>query len=134
MKNNALDVQVGGHHYKDMAIQPVEYIHKNGLGFLEGNIVKYISRHAEKGGKQDVEKCIHYCQLLLDMQYPTSSDGVAPVKQEGITLHYDPAYFAVTEEALKHERNKSRSDAMKRAWARRRAKEKAKVKAKAKRK
>lgn len=41
---NALEVQVGGNHYKDKAIQPVEYIHANGLGFCEGNIVKYVSR------------------------------------------------------------------------------------------
>ena len=57
--------QVGGNHYKDMAIQPSEYIVKNNLGWYEGNIVKYISRHAKKGGRADVEKVIHYAELLL---------------------------------------------------------------------
>jgi hypothetical protein len=45
---SALDKQIGGSHYKDMAIQPIEYIHKNGLGFCEGNIVKYITRWKTK--------------------------------------------------------------------------------------
>jgi hypothetical protein len=68
---NALDVQVGGGHYKDLAIQPVEYIHKNSLTYLEGNVVKYITRHKSKNGEQDVRKAIHYCQLILKMQYDT---------------------------------------------------------------
>ena len=67
----ALDVQVGGGHYKDLAIQPVEYIHKNNLTYLEGNVVKYITRHKSKNGEQDVRKAIHYCQLILKMQYDT---------------------------------------------------------------
>jgi hypothetical protein len=65
----ATDTQVGGTHYKDMPIQPVEYIHKNGLSFLEGNVVKYITRHKTKNGKADVEKALHYCQLILQLEY-----------------------------------------------------------------
>ena len=41
---SALDTQEGGSHYKDKAIQPVQYIHTNGLGFCEGNVVKYVTR------------------------------------------------------------------------------------------
>lgn len=66
----ALESQIGGDHYKDAAIQPVEFIQKNGLGFCEGNAIKYICRHKKKGGKQDLEKAIHYLQLLLQMEYP----------------------------------------------------------------
>lgn len=66
----ALDTQVGGGHYKCMAIQPVEYILKNGLGYCEGNIVKYASRHKSKGGVEDVRKIIHYAQLLIELEYP----------------------------------------------------------------
>ena len=62
----SLQVQVGGDHYKTMKIQPIEYIMVNDLGFIEGNIVKYITRWKQKGGKQDIEKVIHYAQLLLD--------------------------------------------------------------------
>jgi hypothetical protein len=53
---SALDKQIGGSHYKDMAIQPIEYIHKNGLGFCEGNIVKYITRWKTKNGIEDLRK------------------------------------------------------------------------------
>jgi hypothetical protein len=65
----ATDKQVGGSHYKDMPIQPVQYIHANGLSFLEGNVVKYITRHKTKNGKADVEKALHYCQLILELVY-----------------------------------------------------------------
>jgi hypothetical protein len=61
----ALDTQVGGNHYKSMPIQPVEFIQKNDLGFIEGNIVKYICRWRSKGGIDDVMKVIHYAQLLI---------------------------------------------------------------------
>jgi len=66
---SALDVQIGGNHYKDLKIQPTEYITANKLSWCEGNIVKYITRHSAKGGKQDVQKVIHYAQLLLDLEY-----------------------------------------------------------------
>jgi hypothetical protein len=61
--------QVGGSHYKDMPIQPAEFIHANALGFFEGNIIKYACRHKSKNGAQDVRKIIHYCQLILELQY-----------------------------------------------------------------
>lgn len=62
----ATDKQVGGNHYKTLAIQPGEYIRKNGLGWYEGNAVKYITRHKQKGEKQDIEKAIHYLELILE--------------------------------------------------------------------
>ncbi len=70
VKKEALDKQVGGSHYKDCAIQPVEYIYSNGLDFLEGNVVKYITRHRTKGdGEEDIRKVIHYAQMILEMVY-----------------------------------------------------------------
>jgi hypothetical protein len=57
------DRQVGGTHYKDMAIQPGEFIRKNNLGWYEGNAIKYICRHKAKGGVQDLDKAIHYLEL-----------------------------------------------------------------------
>lgn len=68
-KENPLDVQVGGEHYKDMPIQPVEFIQRNGLRCCEANIVKYACRHRMKGGKEDVKKIIHYAKLLLELEY-----------------------------------------------------------------
>tara|TARA_R110000782_G_scaffold64365_1_gene131290 strand:+ start:74 stop:310 length:237 start_codon:yes stop_codon:yes gene_type:complete len=65
-----LDKQVGGNHYKDCGIQPVQYIHANKLDYLEGNVIKYITRHRTKGqGKKDIEKAIHYAQLILELEY-----------------------------------------------------------------
>ena len=65
----ALERQVDGAHYKDLPIQPVEYIHANKLTYLAGNVVKYISRHKAKGGAADVRKAIHYCELILELEY-----------------------------------------------------------------
>ncbi len=64
---SALDVQIGGSHYKDMKIQPVEFIHANGMGFLEGNVVKYVSRWRNKNGIADLEKAKHYIELLIEL-------------------------------------------------------------------
>lgn len=68
-EENALEKQVGGNHYASMAIQPVEFIVANELGFLEGNIVKYVCRHHAKNGAEDIMKAIHYCELLLQTKY-----------------------------------------------------------------
>ena len=65
---NALEVQVAGSHYKDMAIQPVEFIHANGIGYFEGNVIKYISRWRSKGGVADLEKAKHYIDLLIELE------------------------------------------------------------------
>lgn len=70
--NSPLHKQEGGNHYKDMAIQPVEFITANNLGFLEGNVVKYICRHHAKNGAEDIKKAIHYCELLLATKYGES--------------------------------------------------------------
>ena len=64
--SNPRDKQVGGSHYKDLSIQPGDYIRKNNLGWYEGNAVKYITRHKVKGGKQDLEKAIHYLELAIE--------------------------------------------------------------------
>ena len=66
----ATDRQVGGDHYKTCKIQPVDYIVENNLTFLEGNVVKYITRHRRKGeGARNIEKVIHYCELILEKDY-----------------------------------------------------------------
>jgi len=70
--------QVSGDHYKSFAIQPTEYIHRNGLGFCEGNVIKYVTRHDKKDGKRDLEKAIHYLQLLIEMEYPALPEVINP--------------------------------------------------------
>lgn len=66
---SALDTQAGGAHYKDLPIQPIQYICANGLGYLEGNVIKYVTRHGSKGKAEDIKKALHYCQLILELQY-----------------------------------------------------------------
>lgn len=62
---NPLDRQVGGSHYRDMAIQPVEFIVANNIPYREANVIKYVVRHASKNGKQDLLKARHYIDMLI---------------------------------------------------------------------
>jgi hypothetical protein len=61
--------QEGGSHYKTFTIQPVEFIHKNGIPFIEGNIIKYVLRHKQKNGLEDLKKAKHYIDLLIEHEY-----------------------------------------------------------------
>ena len=65
----ALDTQVGGDHYKKHVIQPVEFITKNKLGFLEGCVIKRICRYEDKNGREDLEKIKHEIDLLIELKY-----------------------------------------------------------------
>ena len=66
IKVTAKDKQIGGSHYKDMKIQPSEFIVKNEIGWYEGNVIKYICRHKQKGGLQDLNKAMHYLELAME--------------------------------------------------------------------
>lgn len=63
---SALDKQVGGDHYKQLAIQPSEYILKNKLGWAEGDAIAYISRWRHKNGVDDLRKAIHTLEILIE--------------------------------------------------------------------
>ena len=65
---SALNKQVAGDHYKKMKIQPVEFIHANNIPFIEGCIIKYAARWRDKGGVKDIEKIIHFAQLLIELE------------------------------------------------------------------
>ena len=65
---SALDRQVGGEHYKNFKIQPIEFITANRLSFIQASIIKYICRFDKKNGKEDIEKAIHYCELLKELE------------------------------------------------------------------
>ena len=67
--DSALDIQVGGEHYKKHVIQPVEFITKNKLGFLEGCVIKRICRYEDKNGREDLEKAKHEIDLLIELKY-----------------------------------------------------------------
>jgi len=66
----ALDIQIDGNHYKQFRIQPVEFIYANGIGYMEGNVIKYVCRHHFKNGKQDLLKARHYIDIMLQFDYP----------------------------------------------------------------
>ena len=60
------ETQVGGNHYSKMKIQPIDFITENGLGYIEGNIIKYVCRYKDKNGLEDLEKAQHYLQMLIE--------------------------------------------------------------------
>lgn len=66
--DSALDVQMGGNHYKKLKIQPIEYIHANGIPFAEGSAIKYLTRWRDKGGIADLEKARHFIDLLIELE------------------------------------------------------------------
>lgn len=65
--NDANAIQYGGTHYKNKAVQPWDYIAANGLGYFEGNVVKYVSRWRDKGGIDDLHKARHYLDKLIEL-------------------------------------------------------------------
>jgi hypothetical protein len=69
MKKQLKNKQIGGKHYKSLSIEPMEYIYRNDIPFIEGNIIKYISRHRFKNGKEDLLKAKHYINILLEYEY-----------------------------------------------------------------
>jgi|TARA_R110000822_G_scaffold61603_1_gene152169 hypothetical protein len=69
MSNKVFFKQVGGSHYKKYKIQPSRFINDNKILFAEGNAIKYICRHQDKGGQQDLLKAIHYIQMIIERDY-----------------------------------------------------------------
>lgn len=68
--------QVGGNHYSECAIQPIDFITANGLDFMQGNVVKYITRHKRKDKDKDIKKAIQYCTFILKYDYGFSDEKV----------------------------------------------------------
>jgi hypothetical protein len=65
---SALNKQIDGGHYKDLKIQPIEYIHANNIPFAEGCAIKYLTRWRSKGGIPDLEKAKHFIELLIELE------------------------------------------------------------------
>ena len=63
---SAFKKQINGNHYSKLKIQPTQYIIENKLGYIEGNVIKYVTRHRDKGKKEDIKKAIHYLEMLLE--------------------------------------------------------------------
>jgi len=65
---SANEQQIGGQHYRKASIQPWDYIAAHGLGFFEGNVVKYVTRWRAKGGIDDLRKARHYIDKLIELE------------------------------------------------------------------
>lgn len=106
---SALDRQEGGAHYKKYAIEPVEFCHRNNLSWCQANVVKYVVRFRDKGGRADLAKARHYLDMLEEFEYgkaeeKTISEEAQPnitgllrqfVQTEGAagqTPHMSPGY------------------------------------------
>jgi len=69
VKYNSLERQVNGTHYSSFKIQPAEFINENKILFAEGNAIKYICRHHKKGKEVDIDKAIHYLEMVKERDY-----------------------------------------------------------------
>ena len=83
----ASKTQVGGDHYKNMVIQPVEFIHRNKIGYIEGSVIKYVCRHRSKNGRHDLEKAKHFIDLLIEQEY-----GGVPVADHDSVVRDTPKF------------------------------------------
>ena len=66
-----IDTQVGGNHYQKYKIQPVEFIMKNNVPYVEGNVIKYVMRFRDKNGLEDLLKARQYLDILIAAEYPS---------------------------------------------------------------
>lgn len=73
-KKSFLTLQEGGSHYKKLKIQPVEYIHANGIPFMEGCVIKYVTRWRDKGGIDDLRKAKHFIEMLIELEMKKPHD------------------------------------------------------------
>ena len=98
MSDDIYKRQVGGNHYQSMKIQPAEFINKNKLPFAEGNAIKYICRHINKGGEQDLEKAKHYIDMIIERDY--GDDAEKSKVMSGLPEGYSFSTMSVADDAL----------------------------------
>lgn len=91
---NPLDKQVGGDHYKHFKIQPVEFCLANNTPFVEASIIKHALRHRLKGGRKDLEKIKHYCDILIAEYYTEDSK-----EQELKPMSTESTYYGLKDHA-----------------------------------
>lgn len=72
-KEGAFASQVGGSHYKDMVIEPTEFCEKNRLTHCQSAVIKYVCRHENKNGREDLDKAIHFLEIMKELYYGAES-------------------------------------------------------------
>ena len=75
--------QIGGNHYKKYKLQPSQFVTENKLLYPEGSVIKYVVRHQDKGGKQDLEKAKHMIDMIIERDYETEKDEKQETWVEG---------------------------------------------------
>lgn len=87
----ASDTQIGGGHYKDMPIEPAEFCQRNRIPWCEANAIKYLVRHRDKNGLEDLEKAKHYIDLAIEWEYTdgNSHASLAAERQPVLETHHD---------------------------------------------
>ena len=68
-KSTAYNKQIGGSHYQNFKIQPSKFVVENELLYPEGCVIKYILRHRAKGKREDLEKAIHFIEMIMERDY-----------------------------------------------------------------
>jgi hypothetical protein len=81
----ANEIQIGGSHYVSQPIQPWDFIAQNGLGFFEGCVIKYVSRHRQKGGVEDLKKARHYLDKLIEIESAATVTALRGAPVTGVT-------------------------------------------------
>lgn len=76
--------EIAGRHYADRAIQPIEQIASDGLDFVQGNVLKYITRYKFKNGDEDLRKAEHYCELGYELKF---SNGATPARLNFLEMY-----------------------------------------------
>ena len=69
--------QIGGNHYKKYKLQPSQFVTENKLLYPEGCVIKYVVRHQDKGGEQDLEKAKHMIDMIIERDYETEEQQEA---------------------------------------------------------
>ena len=74
--------QIGGSHYKSFAIEPWTFVQENELNPFQANVIRYTCRYKNKGGIQDLQKIIHYCEMEIDFMKKKISDDSIEKEEE----------------------------------------------------
>jgi hypothetical protein len=91
--SNANSKQVDGNHYKTKRIEPWDYIEANQLGFLEGSIIKYITRYQEKNGVKDLEKAKHFLEKLIEVRSVQNAETDNPFSHKLPPASVGPLFY-----------------------------------------
>jgi len=75
------DKQIGGDHYRKMVISPAEFIFMNNISYMEGSAIKYLVRHRNKNGKEDLQKAIHFIEMLIDWEYTDKKNSYVKLRE-----------------------------------------------------